>query len=126
MTQSIKDKVNIAEKLEKITEYYSPKLVGELNGQYVKLVILKGPFVMHKHDDEDELFLVIKGSMEMKYIDRTDVINEGEFVIVPRGMEHCPNAEEEVHLMLFEPKSVVNTGEIENERTVKPEDMEWI
>lgn len=124
--QSIKDKVNLAEKFEKITEYYSPKLVGELNGQYVKLAKLKGPFVMHKHDDEDELFLVIKGSMEMRYADRTDVINEGEFVIVPRGVEHCPNANEEVHLMLFEPKSVVNTGEIENEKTVKPEDMEWI
>ncbi len=124
--QSIKDKVNIADKFEKITEYYYPKIVGELNGQYVKLAKLKGPFVMHKHDNEDELFLVIKGLMEMKYADRTDVINEGEFVIVPRGVEHCPNAEEEVHLMLFEPKSVVNTGEIENERTVKPEDMEWI
>lgn len=123
---NIKDKVNLAEKFEKITEYYSPKLVGQLNGQYVKLAKLKGPFVMHKHDDEDELFLVIKGSMEMRYTDRTDVINEGEFVIVPRGVEHCPNAEKEVHLMLFEPKSVVNTGEIENEKTVKPEDMEWI
>jgi mannose-6-phosphate isomerase-like protein (cupin superfamily) len=120
------NKVNIAEKFEKITKYYSPKIAGELNGQYVKLAKLKGSFVMHKHDDEDELFLVIKGSMEMKYTDRTDVINEGEFVIVPRGVEHCPNAEEEVHLMLFEPKSVVNTGEIENEKTVKPEDMEWI
>lgn len=118
--------VNLAEKFKKITEYYSPKLVGELNGQYVKLAKLKGPFVMHKHDDEDELFFVVKGSMQMKYQDRTDVIKEGEFVIVPRGVEHCPNAEEEVHLMLFEPKSVVNTGNIENEKTVKPVDMEWI
>ena len=120
------EKVNLAEKFAKINEYYSPKLVGELNGQYVKLAKVKGPFVMHKHDDEDELFLVIKGSMEMKYTDRTEVINEGEFVIVPRGVEHCPNAEEEVQLMLFEPKTVVNTGDIQNDKTVKPENMEWI
>ena len=120
------EKINLAEKFNKITEYYSPKLVGELNGQYVKLAKLKGPFVMHKHDDEDELFLVVKGSMEMKYTDRTEVINEGEFVIVPRGVEHCPNAVEEVQLMLFEPKSVVNTGDVSNEKTVNPEDMEWL
>src|SRR5690606_8451088 len=120
------EKINIAEKFEKSTEYYSPKIAGELNGQYVKLAKLKGPFVMHKHDDEDEMFLVIKGTMEMKYKDRTEVINEGEFIIVPRGVEHCPNAEEEVHLMLFEPKTVINTGEVKNEKTVKPEDMEWI
>lgn len=120
------EKVNIAEMFERITEYYSPRIAGELNGQYVKLAKLKRPFVMHKHDDEDEMFLVIKGTMEMKFKDRTEVINEGEFIIVPRGVEHCPNAEEAVHLMLFEPKTVINTGEVKNEKTVKPEDMKWV
>ncbi len=112
------EKVNIAEKLALFSEHWSPKIVGELNGQQVKLVKLKGPFVWHKHDNEDELFLVLKGSLRMEYRDRVEVIGEQEFIIVPRGVEHRPVAESEVSVLLFEPASTLNTGNVTNERTV--------
>ena len=111
------DKVNIAEKLSLFSEYWSPKIVGELNGQQVKLAKLKGEFIWHKHDDEDELFLVLKGCLQMEFRDRTETIHENEFIIVPRGVEHRPVAEEEVSVMLFEPATTLNTGNITNELT---------
>ncbi|MGD2036131.1 MAG: cupin domain-containing protein [Bacteroidales bacterium] len=111
------EKVNIHQKLSLFSDYWSPKIVGELNGQQVKLVKLKGEFVWHKHDNEDELFFVIKGSFEMEYRDRTEIINENEFVIVPRGVEHRPVASGEASVMLIEPASALNTGDTENELT---------
>jgi len=116
-------KVNLAEKFATFTEHYSPKIVGELNGQHVKLTKLKGPFIWHHHDNEDELFLVIKGSLIMELRDKNITINEGEFLIVPRGVEHRPNAPEEVEVLLFEPASTLNTGNVENELTKKELDI---
>ncbi len=113
------DKVNLAEKLSRFQEQWSPKIVGELNGQFVKLVKFKGPFVWHHHDNEDEMFLVVKGSFVMKFRDRDVTLNAGEFIVVPRGVEHMPVAEEEAHVMLFEPKSTLNTGNVRNERTLE-------
>ena len=110
--------VNLKEKFSRFTEHFSPKVIGEVNDCQVKAVKLKGEFVWHHHDVEDELFLVVKGTLRMKFRDREAVIREGEFVIVPRGVEHCPVADEEVHLVLIEPKSTLNTGNITNERTV--------
>ena len=104
------NKVNLAQKLSLFDEHWSPKVVGELNGQHVKLVKLLGEFVWHHHDDEDELFLVVKGRFRMEYRDREEWIEAGEFVVVPRGVEHRPVAEEEAHLMLFEPAGTANTG----------------
>lgn len=118
------EKVNIAEKFRLFNDLWSPKIIGELNGQYVKLVKLKGEFVWHHHDDEDELFWVIKGRLRMLLKDREIVLEEGEFFIVPRGVEHKPVADEEVHLLLFEPKFTLNTGDQKNERTV--ENLEWV
>src|SRR3972149_10803830 len=103
------DTVNIAHKLSLFQEYWSPRIVGELNDSYVKLVKLKGEFVWHQHENEDELFLVVKGRLLIKLRDRDLWIGEGEFVIVPRGVEHCPVAEDEVHVLLLEPQSTVNT-----------------
>lgn len=111
------DKVNLAEKLALFSEHWSPKVVGELNGQHVKLVKFKGEFVWHKHDNEDEMFLVIKGSFRMEYRDKTITLNENEFVIVPKGVEHRPVADEEVCVMLFEPATTLNTGDAESELT---------
>ena len=111
-------KINLTEKLSLFSDHYSPKIVGELNGQHVKLVKFKGPFVWHHHDHEDELFYVVKGSFDMEFRDKTITINEGEFIIVPRGVEHRPNAKEEVQIMLFEPATTLNTGNVINERTV--------
>src|SRR5687767_485679 len=105
------DKVNLAEKFSRFSTHWDPKVVGELNGQYVKLVKFKGEFVWHKHDDEDELFYVLNGRFTMEYRDRTIEINENEFIIVPRGTEHRPVAQEEGSVMLFEPKSRLNTGD---------------
>jgi len=113
------EKVNLAEKFLLFSEYWSPKIVGELNGQMVKLVKFKGPFVWHHHDHEDELFYVVKGYFDMEFEDKTVTINQGEFIIVPRGVEHCPNAKEECEIMLFEPATTLNTGNVENERTLK-------
>ena len=112
------NKVNIEEKLSLFNEQWQPKIVGELNGQYVKLVKFQGPFVWHHHDNEDEMFFVVKGRFRMEYKDHDEWIEEGEFVIVPRGVEHKPVAEEEAHVLLFEPASTLNTGNVENERTV--------
>jgi mannose-6-phosphate isomerase-like protein (cupin superfamily) len=110
-------KVNIEQKLSLFNEQWKPKIVGELNGQYVKLVKFQGPFVFHHHDTEDEMFLVVKGRFRMEYEDHSEWIEEGEFVIVPRGLEHKPVAEEEAHVLLFEPITTLNTGNVENERT---------
>jgi len=112
------EKVNLAEKFSHFSGQWNPKIVGELNGQLVKLVRFKGPFVWHHHDHEDELFYVLKGSFDMELRDRTVTINEGEFLIVPRGVEHRPNAEEECEVMLFEPATTLNTGNVENEMTL--------
>ena len=111
------EKVNIAQKLSLFTEHWSPKIVGELNGQLVKLVKLKGEFVWHQHDHEDELFYVISGVLTMQFRDKTVMVNEGEFIIVPSGVEHRPVAEEEVAVMLFEPASTLNTGDAESDFT---------
>ena len=110
-------KVNIAEKLSLFHDYSNPRIIGELNGQYVKAVKLKGEFVWHSHENEDELFLVIKGKFNMELRDKTVEINEGEFFIVPRGIEHKPVAAEEVHILLFEPATTLNTGDVQNELT---------
>lgn len=117
-------KINITEKLALFSEHWSPKIVGELNGQHVKLVKFKGEFVWHKHDAEDEMFLVIKGCFRMEYRDKTIVLNEGEFLIVPKGVEHRPVADEEVSIMLFEPASTLNTGDAESELTKHK--LDWI
>lgn len=110
--------INLEEKFSLFGDHWNPKIVGELNGQHVKLAKLKGEFVWHSHRDEDELFFVVRGKLLMKFRDREVTINPGEFLIVPRGVEHCPVAEEEVEVMLFEPASTVNTGDERNERTV--------
>ena len=112
------EKVRIAQKLEQFSDYWSPKIVGGLNDSYVKLVKLKGEFVWHHHDNEDELFLVIKGKLTIKLRDRDIDLDPGDFVIIPRGIEHLPIANEEVHVLLLEPKSTLNTGNVVNERTV--------
>ena len=112
------EKVNIEEKLALFDERWKPKIVGELNGQYVKLVKFIGEFVWHHHDDEDELFLVVKGRFRMEFQERSDWIEVGEFIVVPRGVEHRPVAEEEAHVLLFEPASTLNTGNVRNDRTV--------
>lgn len=113
------NKVNIVEKLRLITEHWKPKIAGELNGQQIKLVKFKGNFTWHKHDNEDEMFYVIKGKFIMKLRTSDIEINENEMIIIPKGTEHCPYAEEEVSVMLFEPAGTLNTGNIENEFTVK-------
>jgi GrpB-like predicted nucleotidyltransferase (UPF0157 family)/mannose-6-phosphate isomerase-like protein (cupin superfamily) len=115
-------KVNIREKFSCFHDHWSPKIVGELNGQHVKLVKFDGEFLWHKHDHEDELFMVVKGRFRMEYRDRHVWLEEGEFLIVPRGVEHRPVSEEEVHVLLFEPAGTLNTGDVENERTVQKPD----
>lgn len=111
------EKVNLQQKFSLFSEHWSPKIVGELNGQHVKLAKLKGEFVWHKHDEEEELFFVVKGSFKMEYRDRTVEVNENEFLIVPRGVEHKPVPEEEVWVMLFEPTSTLNTGDAKSDLT---------
>lgn len=113
------DVVNLHEKFESFDEAWSPRIVGELNGQLVKAVKLRGAFVWHHHDHEDELFLVVRGELKMRFRDRDVTVRPGEFLIVPRTVEHLPIAEsEEVWVVLFEPASTVNTGNVVNERTV--------
>jgi mannose-6-phosphate isomerase-like protein (cupin superfamily) len=112
------EKVKIAEKLSLFDERWSPKVVGELNGQHIKLVKLLGEFVWHRHDEEDEMFLVIDGRFRMEFRDREVWIEEGEFIVVPRGVEHRPVAEEEASVMLFEPASTLNTGNVRDGMTV--------
>jgi mannose-6-phosphate isomerase-like protein (cupin superfamily) len=118
------DKVNIKEKFSLFSKYWTPKIVGELNEQYVKLAKVKGEFVWHKHDEEDEFFMVIKGSLTIKLRDRDIQLTEGELFIVPKGVEHRPVALEEAHVLLFEPKETKHTGDVKSEMTV--EDQEWI
>ena len=113
------EKVNLAQKLSTFAELWSPKVVADLNGQQVKLVKVKGEFVWHHHDDEDELFLILSGRLRMELEDGDVWLEEGEFLVVPRGVEHRPVAEEEVHFLLFEPASTLNTGNLRNERTVE-------
>jgi len=112
------EKVNLAEKFAQFSEYWQPKIVGELNGQHVKLSKFQGPFVWHHHAEEDELFLVVKGRFRMELRDREIMLEEGEFLIVPRGVEHRPHADEEVWVLLFEPAATVNTGNAGGDLTV--------
>jgi len=110
--------INLKEKFSRFSDYCNPRILGEVNDCHIKAVKLKDEFIWHHHESEDELFLVIKGTLRMKFRDHEAVVREGEFVIVPRGVEHCPIADEEVHIVLIEPKSTLNTGNITNERTV--------
>ena len=116
------EKVNLRDKLARFSDHWSPKVVGELNGQQVKLVKFAGEFVWHHHDHEDELFLVVAGRFRMEVRDRHVGLEEGEFLIVPRGVEHRPVADEEVHVLLFEPAAILNTGNVRDERTVDQPD----
>ena len=111
--------VNLAKKFALFDDYWSPKIAGELNDSYVKLVKLKGEFVWHHHEREDELFLVVKGRLLLRLRNREVWVNEGEFAIVPKGVEHLPVARDEVHVLLIEPKTTLNTGNVRNERTVE-------
>ncbi|MFZ3217574.1 MAG: cupin domain-containing protein [Candidatus Acidiferrales bacterium] len=110
--------VNLQEKLSRVTQYWSPKIIGELNDSYVKVVKFTGEFVWHHHDNEDELFLVVKGRLRMRFRDGERIVQPGEFIIVPKGVEHLPVADEEVHVVLLEPKTTLNTGNVHNERTL--------
>jgi len=116
------DKVNLAQKFSLFTDQYSPKIVGEVNDAYIKLVKLTGNFMWHHHDVEDELFLVVKGALRMRVRENGDerefLVKPGEFIIIPHGVEHFPSADEETHVMLLEPKTTLNTGNVESERTV--------
>lgn len=119
------EKVIVENKLALFTEYWAPKIVGELNGQHVKLVKIKGEFVFHKHENEDELFFVLKGSVNMEFENHKVQLNEGEFLIVPRGVLHRPFAEEECSILLFEPSSTLNTGDALNNELTKSV-LDWI
>jgi mannose-6-phosphate isomerase-like protein (cupin superfamily) len=118
------EKVNLAEKFSLFDEYWSPKLVGELNGQFVKIAKLKGEFIWHQHEGEDELFMVIEGRLTIRLREKDVVLEAGEFFIVPRGVEHMPVAEDEAHVLMFEPKTTLNTGNVRNERT--KENLEFL
>ena len=111
-------KVNVAEKFSKISEYWKPYIAAELNGQHVKFVKLNSEFVFHRHENEDELFLIVKGRLRMDFRDHHEWVEEGEFIVVPRGVEHRPVAEKECWIVLFEPGTTLNTGNVQNERTV--------
>lgn len=117
--------INLKEKFKLFDDYWHPRIIGELNGQLVKIAKFKGTFNMHKHDDEDELFQVIKGQIQIKFENRTETLNEGEMIIVPKGVLHQPSAEEEAWVMMFEPASTINTGANENSDLTK-EDLEWV
>ncbi len=114
---STMDKVNLADKFALFSEHWSPKIVGELNGQHVKLAKFEGEFVWHKHDHEDELFFIVEGVLKIEFRDKTITLEKGEFMIVPKGVEHKPVAESEVWVMLFEPATTLNTGDTQNELT---------
>jgi mannose-6-phosphate isomerase-like protein (cupin superfamily) len=109
--------INVKDKISRINEYWQPKIIGELNNQLVKVAKLKGEFAMHHHENEDELFYVVNGSLEIELKEKTIKLHEGEFVIIPKGVEHKPIAQNEVHVMLFEPKTTLNTGNVINEMT---------
>jgi mannose-6-phosphate isomerase-like protein (cupin superfamily) len=117
------EKVNLLQKFQLFNEHWSPKIVGELNGQQVKLGKFKGPFIWHHHENEDEMFYVVKGSFTMELRDGDIELQEGDFLIIPKGMEHRPNAKEEAWVMMFEPATTLNTGNIENELTKKELDI---
>jgi mannose-6-phosphate isomerase-like protein (cupin superfamily) len=110
--------INVAEKFSRINEMWSPKILGEVNDSYIKAVKFIGEFVWHHHDNEDEMFMVISGRLRMKFRDREEVVSPGEFIIVPRGVDHLPISDEETQVLLFEPKSTLNTGNVRNERTL--------
>ncbi len=110
--------VNLREKFSHFPDYWNPRIIGEVNDCHVKAVKLKGEFIWHHHENEDELFLVVKGTLRMKFRGQEAVVHEGEFIIVPRGVEHCPVANQEAHVVLIEPRSTLNTGNVTNERTV--------
>ena len=118
------EKVTLSDKFSLFSEYWSPKIVGELNGQNVKLVKLKGEFVWHKHDNEDEMFFVVSGTLKIEFRDKTAILNKDEFLIIPKGVEHKPIAENEVLIMLFEPVTTINTGDTESELTKQK--LDWI
>lgn len=118
------DKVNIAEKMELIREYWSPKILGEMNESYIKAAKLKGEFVWHQHETEDEMFFVVKGSLMIKLRDRDVVLEQGEFIVIPHGIEHMPVAEDEVQILMIEAKSTLNTGNVRSEKT--KEHLDWI
>lgn len=128
------NKVNLSQKLSLINDHWNPRIVGELNGQYLKLVKFKGPFTWHHHDTEDEMFLVVKGRFRMEFREGNDAnapaqqrdiwLEEGEFIVVPRGVEHRPVADEEAEVLLFEPASTLNTGNVQDEFTVPK--LEWL
>ena len=109
--------INLQERFSLFSDYWNPRIIGEVNECHVKAVKLKGEFIWHHHEQEDELFLVVRGTLRMKFRDHETLVREGEFIIVPRGVEHLPIADEEVHIVLLEPKTTVNTGNITNERT---------
>jgi quercetin dioxygenase-like cupin family protein len=123
---SMIEAVNLARKLTLFQEYWNPKVVGELNDNYLKVVKVKGEFVWHKHDEDDELFLVLKGRLVIQLRDQDITLNEGDFLVVPKGVEHRPVAEDEAHVLLIEPKTVVNTGDATDERKIAPEDLSKI
>ena len=120
------EKINLEDKLDKFEDLWSPKIVGELNGQYVKLVKFQGEYVWHAHENEDELFLVIDGEMDLHLRDRTISLKPGEFVIVPKGIEHKPEAAEICSVLLFEPATTRNTGAVNHEYTIEPDNLEII
>jgi mannose-6-phosphate isomerase-like protein (cupin superfamily) len=126
MEVMMSDVVNLAQKFALFQEHWSPKVVGELNENHILAVKLKGEFVWHKHDDDDEFFLVMKGRLVIRLRDRDLTLNEGEFVVIPKGVEHQPFAEDEVHAVLIERKTVVNTGDVSEGRTVTPDQMQRI
>ena len=118
------NKINLTEKFKLFNEHWSPKIVGELNDSYIKLAKLKGEFDWHHHENEEEMFLVIRGELIIKFREKDIAINAGEFIVIPRGVEHLPVAKEEVHVMLIEPKATLNTGNIINEKTKQV--IDWI
>ncbi len=118
------DKVNIAEKMELIREHWSPKILGELNDSYIKAAKLKGEFVWHQHETEDEMFFIVKGSLTIKLRERDIALKEGEFIVIPHGVEHMPVAEDEVQILMIEAKTALNTGNVHNDKTIEHPD--WI
>ncbi len=120
------DAVNLAERFSRFSDQWHPKIVGELNDSYIKLAKVQGEFVWHQHANEDEFFLVVQGRLLIRLRDRDVLLNEGEFFVVPRGVEHLPVAEDEAHILLLEPKATLHTGDVDSARTVAVEDQQWL
>jgi len=118
------DKINLSQNLSLFSDHWSPKIVGELNGSYIKLAKLKGEFDWHHHDNEDELFMVVKGQLTIRFRDKDMILDEGELIVIPKGVDHLPVAAEEVHVMLIEPKGTLNTGNVVTEKT--KEKLDWV